>query len=269
MIPLILITGKHGVVTFGQDYGIYAWGGQKAGFFSGDVYISGKVGIGTDDPQQKLHVAGIAQFDLGGGRISMSTPGGWPGIISFSPNGHRRDIIVDDGGIRILTGSTSSPAPAENGITIRENGFVGIGTNNPSFTLYVNGSAGKPGGGSWSSPSDIRLKVIKGNYGRGLSEIAQLNPVTYSYKRDNELGLPQDNEYVGVTAQEVEHVIPEAVEQNEKGYLMVNNDPIIWSMVNAIKELSAQNQELRQELEALKRGMKQDRQVTIAKDRQQ
>jgi len=31
-------------------------------------------------------------------------------------------------------------------------------------------------------------------------------------------------------------VIPEAVSANDKGYLLVNNDPILWSMLNAIKE---------------------------------
>jgi hypothetical protein len=37
-------------------------------------------------------------------------------------------------------------------------------------------------------------------------------------------------------AQEVQKVIPEAVTENSKGYLLVNNDPIIWTMLNAIKE---------------------------------
>jgi hypothetical protein len=320
MIPMILITGKHGVVTFGEDYGIYAWGGQKAGYFSGDVYVSGNVGIGAAiESQQKLRVAGIAQFDLGGGSISMSTPGGWPGIIGLSLNGHRRDIIVDNSSIRILTSSTSSAAPAENGITIRENGFVGIGTNNPasqldiigavnlnkgktgtaltvngsealwytgtyfswgyggsanyfadpvgigtsspgSYMLAVNGSAAKPGGGSWSVFSDSRLKNLNGSYERGLSEISRLNPVRYSYKENNELQLPADNECVGLVAQEVQSVIPEAVEENSKGYLMVNNDPIIWAMVNSIKQLKAENDQLKQRLDALEKAVNEQSQ---------
>jgi len=135
--------------------------------------------------------------------------------------------------------------------------------------LAVNGTAAKPGGGSWASFSDVRLKDVHGQFECGLSEVTKLNPVRCSYREDNELKLPTGNQFIGLVAQEVQKVIPEAVEENSEGYLMVNNDPIILAMVNAIKELSAQNQELRQELEALKRGMKQDRQVTIAKDRQQ
>jgi len=38
----------------------------------------------------------------------------------------------------------------------------------------------------------------------------------------------------------VEKVIPEAVSANDKGYLLVNNDPILWSMLNAIKEQQRQ-----------------------------
>jgi septal ring factor EnvC (AmiA/AmiB activator) len=39
-----------------------------------------------------------------------------------------------------------------------------------------------------------------------------------------------------VVAQDVQKVIPEAATENSNGYLLVNNDPIIWTMLNAIKE---------------------------------
>jgi hypothetical protein len=42
-----------------------------------------------------------------------------------------------------------------------------------------------------------------------------------------------------VVAQEVQRVIPEATTKNSKGYPLVDNDPTIWSMVNAIKEQQA------------------------------
>jgi hypothetical protein len=51
------------------------------------------------------------------------------------------------------------------------------------------------------------------------------------------LNLPSQPEYVGVVAQQVQSVVPEAVQRNKDGYLVVNNDPIIWTMLNAIKEL--------------------------------
>jgi len=60
-----------------------------------------------------------------------------------------------------------------------------------------------------------------------------------------------------VTSQNVQKVIPEAVEEDNQGYLMVNNDPIIWTMVNAMKQLAAENQELKRKIEALERAIQQ------------
>ncbi|UCG55810.1 MAG: tail fiber domain-containing protein [Phycisphaerales bacterium] len=136
---------------------------------------------------------------------------------------------------------------------------VAIGTSAPgSYTLAVNGSAAKTGGGSWDNFSDARLKEINDDYEHGLSEITGLNPVKYNYTRDNDLELPTEEQYVGVVAQEVQSVIPEAVKENSDGYLMVNNDPIIWAMVNAIKELKSENDALKQRLEALESRIQDD-----------
>lgn len=78
---------------------------------------------------------------------------------------------------------------------------------------------------------------MDGAFSSGLSQIMKMNPVRYRYKEDNAIGIRDTDEHIGVVAQEVQKVIPEAVTENSKGYLMVNNDPIIWSMLNAIKRL--------------------------------
>jgi len=60
--------------------------------------------------------------------------------------------------------------------------------------------------------------------------------VPNGYKADNPLGIRDLEEHIGVVAQEVQRMLPEVVTENNKGYLLVNNDPILWSMLNAIKE---------------------------------
>ncbi|HXJ95473.1 MAG TPA: tail fiber domain-containing protein [Terriglobia bacterium] len=133
--------------------------------------------------------------------------------------------------------------------TILSNGQVGIETVIPDNTLTVNGSADKPGGGSWGTFSDGRLKTVEGQYGAGLDAILKLNPVRYRYKEQNAMGIKDAQEHVGFVAQEVEKVIPEAVSTNSRGYLLVNNDPILWTMLNAIKQQQAQIEALRRSLQ--------------------
>ncbi len=88
---------------------------------------SGNIGIGTGVPLNRLHVIGTARFDVGGGRLELATPGGWPGLISYSDNGHRRDIIFDDSGIRLLASLDANPPMGNQGLVINEQGWLGVG----------------------------------------------------------------------------------------------------------------------------------------------
>ena len=44
--------------------------------------------------------------------------------------------------------------------------------------------------------------------------------------------------------------------QNDKGYLLVNNDPILWTMLNAIKEQQAQMENQQKEIQQLRQEVK-------------
>jgi hypothetical protein len=134
---------------------------------------------------------------------------------------------------------------------------VGIGTTTPDNNLTVNGSADKPGGGSWGTFSDGRLKSLNGNFTVGLSEVLKIRPVRYRYKPDNAMGIRDGEEHIGVVAQEVQKIIPEAVTENSKGYLLVNNDPVIWAMLNAIKEQQQEIRALKSDLRVTRQSLQQ------------
>ena len=134
---------------------------------------------------------------------------------------------------------------------LQTTGRVGIGTTAPDQLLSVNGDASKIGGGSWQSFSDERLKNIKGRFNSGLSAVMRLQPLRYEYKPDNALGLKSEGDHIGFGAQALQKIIPEAVTKTATGYLTVNNDPILWTMINAIKEQQKEIAELKGQIRKL------------------
>ena len=108
------------------------------------------------------------------------------------------------------------------------------------------------GGTTWGVFSDARLKDVEGNYQAGLAELMKLQPVRFRYKVGNALGIENHEQQVGFVAQQVEQVIPEAVSMNASGYRQLNVDPILWTMLNATKELKAENDALKSEVSELR-----------------
>lgn len=118
--------------------------------------------------------------------------------------------------------------------------------------LTLGGDAFKPGGGSFGASSDVRLKNVEGEYIKGLEAISALRPVVFKYKAGNARGEPTDKAYVGLLAQEVEAHIPEAVSMGDDGYYNLDSTPILYTLINAVKALRAENEALRQDIEDLK-----------------
>lgn len=106
--------------------------------------------------------------------------------------------------------------------------------------LSINGTFA----GIMTITSDERLKNIKSFYKKGLNEILQINPVVFIYKKDREA-----NEQVGVIAQDLQKIFPEAVVKMPSGYLGVDTAPIFFAMVNAMQEV---NQTTQKELDRQK-----------------
>lgn len=134
-------------------------------------------------------------------------------------------------------------------------GRLGLGVSVPSFFLHLNGSAAKPGGGSFTAASDRRLKTNIHPYTKGLQYILALQPKEYSYNGDAE--MPTGVRYVGFIAQELEEVDPEMVgafvytDENgkETTYLSVNDSRVRYMLINAIKEQQQQIESQEEQIE--------------------
>ena len=214
-----------------------------------DISAAGNVGLQTASPNLRLEVFGAVGLPVNSGTtptgIARLSQAGGVGVVDFGFGGAS--------GAGWLQATSSANLATNFAFLINPNGGnVGIGTTAPTDTLSVNGTASKPGGGTWAVFSDERLKNIKGNFTNGLSAVMRLQPLRYEYKTDNALGIKSQGEHIGFGAQAVQRVIPEAVTQNANGYLMVNNDPIIWTMLNAIKEQQKEIVELKRQIRQLR-----------------
>ena len=95
------------------------------------------------------------------------------------------------------------------------------------------------------------MKTLLGNYDKGLREIVALQPVRFIYNEGNPRKLSTDIEQVGFVAQEVHKVFPEAVSEADDGFLDFNIHAINVALINAVKELKAENDLLKERLEKL------------------
>ena len=238
-----------------------------------DIAADGDVGLGTASPTFSGNTAHFIAAD--GGSVftevgSGSNQAGASSVLGtfafFNSNratAEKRNAVITGQNDGATTSGafvffTSNAGTLGERMRINSIGRVGIGTQTPDQLLSVNGEASKAGGGNWLVFSDERLKNIKGNYTLGLKAVMQLQPVRYEYRKNNAMGVNSESEHIGFGAQTLQKVIPDAVTKNEQGYLLVNNDPIIWTMLNAIKEQQKQIEDLKKEVEQLRAAQKKN-----------
>jgi len=211
-----------------------------------DIAANGNVGVGTQSPRARVDLKQIEDSFIGGLHLRrLATDDTWA-VVTGSDNNMYFGYATSASLADTAADFTVNP------LILTANNRVGIGTATPDQKLSVNGDASKSGGGSWQVFSDERLKNFRGSFSRGLKEVMQLQPMRYEYRQNNSLGLKSLGEHVGFGAQTVQNVIPEAVTTSESGYLMVNNDPIIWTMLNAIKEQQKEIVELKRQIQQLR-----------------
>jgi hypothetical protein len=137
------------------------------------------------------------------------------------------------------TGSTA--------LFVGANGNVGVGTTGPSsYTLQVSGTIGATGDIT-AYFSDERLKTKTGLIESALEKVLSLEAFTYV---PNDLaksfGFEDSKQRVGLSAQSVQRVLPEAVcpapfdadNAAGQGYLTVQYDKLVPLLVEAIKEFA-------------------------------
>ena len=127
----------------------------------------------------------------------------------------------------------------EAGATIRVD--AGAKYNPNSNQLTINGNI-------IAFASDDRLKTNKAEITNALDKVVSLSGFTYNFNETAaELGFNTDITYVGVSAQEVKKVLPEAVAPApvDGKYMTVQYEKIVPLLIEAIKELKAEVDQLK------------------------
>lgn len=197
---------------------------------------SGKVGIGTTNPIRNLHL----QSPSISSEIVME-------VSNYEANKRKWNIVVD--------GQTSHSPNQPSKMYFRQLNDAGTGGVIP-LIMYSNGNVVMNGNldvvgtirGNNVSPSDQRLKQNIQPLENSLAKVDQLRGVSFEWK-----DAKQDTgTQIGVIAQEVETVLPEIVSTDSDGYKSVAYGKLTAVLVEAVKELKAENAELRTQTMALK-----------------
>ena len=80
--------------------------------------------------------------------------------------------------------------------------------------------------------SDRRLKYVGKEFSSGLDKIRALKVFNYTFKKDE-----NKTPHVGVIAQDLQKVFPDAVKKGTDGFLTIRFEDMFFAMINAIKEL--------------------------------
>ena len=246
---------------------------------TGNVIVSsGNIAVGTSSPKDNVHVvSGNIQVSPNAfigttntGTVSIGTD-----LASTGQGGSqiRFPRSLPPGGApldEISFWTSFLNTTHSERMRISSSGKVGIGTVNPGVALDVVGDAaftGSLGVGTASSnvageiratnnitayySSDLRLKKNIVPIENALSSLNKIRGVRYEWtddyikKQGGEDGYFVRKDDVGVIAQEVQKVLPEIVVEREDGYLAVKYDRIVALLIEAVKELQVEVEELK------------------------
>ena len=156
-------------------------------------------------------------------------------------NANTKNVLINN---IIATGTANQFLQVSGGAAFYGTGSnVGIGTTAPTSTLHVQGNAyitGVTTSTDFDSLSDFNLKTNIHQIEDSLSKVIQIRGVTFNWKDTNRGSA-------GVIAQEVEKVLPELVSGEETK--TVNYNGVIGALVEAVKELKAENDVLKERLD--------------------
>ena len=210
------------------------------------------VGLGTASPAAKLHVYGTAHFqsDSGIKILSATNNPSMGAVIYFSDNIPAQG---QNGHIRYKHSDSS--------VVAGSNEQMVFGGDQPVSDFLFEGDVFSSGDVT-AYYSDPRLKDFHGTITGALDKVNSLSGYYFTENdKAKELGYRNERMQVGVNAEEVAAVLPEVVtialinekipEDETRDYKTVKYEKMVPLLIEAIKELTEQNMEMKQRLDKL------------------
>jgi len=223
---------------------------------------SGNVGIGTSSPARPLHVQGTTADTFA--RIGNNSGGSHFGVVSggdvviesfttdksikFYTSSFTERVNITGGGNVIYNGATAAHG-ALFAATSGSNEWVFGPNNSTAYVVYNSSGAGvyiTSGNTSWSGTSDERLKADLIPIENGLDKVETLRAVTGRFTTD-ESGVSRSF----LIAQDVQAVLPEAVDASNEDALGLRYTEVIPLLVAALKESKERIETLEAKVAAL------------------
>lgn len=259
---LLISTG--GNIGIGTTNPIYKLDVNGTSNITNSLYVGGNLGVGTTMPITKvdivdtmtnptLRLAYVPMSGYGGGGNIDFVGGSFDyvnGAISWK-NGTTVQGQVDYTGFnRMMTLTAQSTITFKTALMERmridSTGQVGIGTSAPMYTLHVNGSVA--GTSAYINLSDERYKKDILPIENALDKVLSLNGVTFNWDKGfNQRVNLDNNNHIGLIAQEVEKIIPQAVStaSDDNQTKSVAYSDLVPVLIEAIKELKSEIEELK------------------------
>ena len=206
--------------------------GYNAGPASGSDWAS--------DDKERIFIGSKSKFNNGPAVLEVHNEGG-------SSFGRNKDSSVVINGNLIVKGGIISTLWRYGGgdndnvnLLARSSGQLEPEWNDTVDTLfkrYSDNGHGKFKSFSGNVISDRRLKYVGKESTTGLDKVRQLKVFNFTYKKDT-----TKTPHVGVIAQDLQKVFPNAVQKGKDGFLTIRMEDMFYAVINAIKELDAKYQ---------------------------
>jgi hypothetical protein len=238
-----------------------------------DVYIPGKLGIGEDNPTEKLHVVGNAKItgtlNVSGNAFFNQIFG--TDIATVATENKYQLLIYDDVGARMhIYGQNHTVYSG--GHAYYDSGshfFRGLSASSATSTVYIQGTGqatststgalrvsggvgiamnlhvgGEANATSFNASSDYRLKENVQTISGDIYTIDNLRPVSYYLKDSQE-------PHIGFIAHELQEHVPTAVKGEKDGEIMqsVNYSELIPILVKEIQDLKKEVRQLKERIQ--------------------